>query len=231
MRSTLVALLVCMALAGNIFAINISTVLNDGQGDFDPWNQTRWAAWYSGGDVVQPFHIDVSVTFAPYPGGGSWDPTLDGAAESDSLLRVVDGARGITIDGNGIEIDVRRSTYSLSTYMGSLGLWLFETFAKGGDDGIYFSQPYSASAPETVLKNMSLKGFDVGLRIRGSHSHSLTVENCDFMRCRWGSYINGTNATITGCRIKENIRGGMYNGDGSHGNKLIGIHIINNFRI
>ena len=91
-KFAILVFLFCLLSGPVAFSLEISGVL---QGDFDPWNETRWAAWYSNGKVVETFDIDVSsLTFASK--GTDWTPDLSNL--SSGILFSIVNHQGIDID-------------------------------------------------------------------------------------------------------------------------------------
>ncbi len=200
-------------------ALTISTVLNDGQGNFDPWNQTRWAAWYSSGKLVKQFDINCSVTFADRGGESNpWEPDITGH-ESGRMFYITDAGRGVTVDGAGIFIDIRKTKPSLSQLYSSY--WLYSEANRHPMQYCFtVAQNYNSTLEPTRIKNIWMKGFVQAIRtsFNVATRHPLIIEDCQFRRNQWGIYLSGNNAIVQNCGIKQNAKGGMYSGAGAHSN-------------
>jgi parallel beta-helix repeat protein len=218
----------CLALIciTHCFGLPISSVLNNGQGDFDPWNQTRWAAWYSSGKVKYPFEIDCSVRFAarttPWQADLSslTDPYYVAGVNSKwPKLFIVTTNNSIAIDGHGLVIDARKS----STYGWDLEYYYTNqpTTATGwgGWYGFYFHQTGLVSGTDagSTLTNIHLIGFRHGISVDFAHQRQFTVSDSVFQTCVDGAYTRGANVTFSGCQFKENAYGGVYAECESHG--------------
>lgn len=199
------------------FADTISTVLNDGQGDFDPWNQHRWANWYENGRIVKRFDIDCCVAFAER--SDPWRPTVTGQA-AKALFRVI-GNQGIVIEGNGVVIDLQRQSHDLGWMYSFIGAQFFWEHVTGAEKGFLFAQKFSPGKTHTVLKNITLKGFNKALKTTNGQSHPLRIENCGFSRNWWGLYFSGSKSVVVSSNVYENAKGGIYNGSGSHDNFIL----------
>ncbi len=195
---------------------SVEVILSDGQGDFDPWNQERWAAWYTNGEISSSFEINCSLSFQSR--ATPWEPDLTPTVQQSQIFDIPYN-QGITIDGNNVIIDLRESSHSLD-WCYDWG-WLLWSGNTGAERGFLFRQSESSSHPETVLKNITLKGFVQALRTGGGQSHPLTIMDSTFTRNDWGLYFSGQNTTLTNCDIIENAKGGIYSGYGSHDNALI----------
>ncbi|OHB57935.1 MAG: hypothetical protein A2Y12_01710 [Planctomycetes bacterium GWF2_42_9] len=218
-KLSLLALIFTSIASGH--AIKVSTVLGSGGGTFDPWNTTRWSAWYSGGKLAHPFEIDCNVTFENRGGSSSpWRPDVSVLVATDNMIfTVVDSGRGITINGNGQYVDIRNDAYR--------GYSLAELYSNRKeifliDYCVRFEQGLDSSKPATVIRNLVMKGFVQGIRTGRNQRHPLTIENCTFRRNQWGVYLSGAATTVTGCDIAETSRGGMYLGSGAHDDIVTG---------
>ncbi len=205
-------------------ALSVASVLGSGGGDFDPWNTTRWAAWYSGSKLVKQFDIDCDVTLVDRGGSANpWKPDVS-EHETGRIFYFDNAGRGKTFDGNGVFIDVRPDDPSLTQLYSSwrwYDLW-DELF--GLNNCFRISQGYSSSYGPTVIRNLWMKGFVQAIRtsFRSSGSyHPLVIDDCDFRRNEWGVYLSGSDATVQNCGIKQQLKGGMYCGAGSGRNYII----------
>ena len=117
----------------------ISTVLSDGQGDFDPWNNTRWSAWYdANGNLINSFIIDCSVKFASR--STPWDVDLSHILDAIFPgLFILQDDKGIDVHGNGIIIDARTAELRLTTLWGYYN-FLFTTSDFNYWRGFYLKQ-------------------------------------------------------------------------------------------
>ena len=202
-------LLVCL-LISNVFALDITSVLNTGQSDFDPWNTERWEAWYSGGVIVEPFDISTDVNFAVKT--GDWYPELSTSLADSGKIFGITG-QGIVVDGKGLVVDGRPSAYRADT---------LSTVYNDSDrlgDTIRFKRCFSLGQPlnpsitdSTIIQNFTVKGFSQGMRV--SSQHPLIIRNCIFSRNEWGFNFSGLATTVTANQFLENGRGAMYNGAG-----------------
>ncbi len=193
----------------------VSNVLNDGQGDFDPWNQTRWAPWYNNGKIAEPFEIDCSLTFAER--GDAWRPDMSNVGELFTITE-----QGIDIDGNDLIIDVRNSGYLNRTldqvYSGGQSEW---DLTEGGARCFSVALSFAANKDDTRLHNFTLKGFKQAIRTYRDNSHPIQVYDVLFTRNCFGMYFSGSAATVSDCQFYENARGGFYSGSDSNHNNFI----------
>lgn len=198
----------------------VSEVLaRTGGADFDPWNQERWADWYLDGRLARPFVIDCSLRFAPLE--SPWHPDVSGLQAAGFLFRI--GRPGITIDGTGVEIDIRPEAYRNRT---------LDQLIAGGIDEANASQPlargievglsHMASVPETVLRNISLAGFVQGVRVTRDNTHPVVVNRVVFRRNSTGLYLSGRATLAVDCDFLENTHTASYHGSGSHQNRFLG---------
>ncbi len=223
LRSSIVkkaSLLFVVILAANLYALDISSVLNNGQGDFDPWNQTRWAAWYSGGVIVETFDISIDVTFATR--ATDWRPELDSSI-ADSAIFMISAGQGCLIEGNGLVVDMRDAAYLnytlLQAYQGGRSELEASTL---GNHCFRFVQPEDTGiAQSTIIQNFTLRGFIQSIRTWRTQAHPLVVRNCYLTRNEWGVYLSGQNTTVTANDFIENGQGAMYSGSGSHDNNIV----------
>jgi hypothetical protein len=211
-------LLVLLLLSGT-YARDITSVLNDGQGDFDPWNTTRWADWYSADkmQIIEKFEISTDVNFAVRT--SDWQPDINGTLVGNTLFYVRYG-QGIKIDGKDLVVDARTAAYRTKTLAE-----LYESGTSSGTGFDYcfgFAQPLNASVNNpTVIQNFTLKGFVQSIRTFWTQTHPLTIQNCVFTRNQWGVYFSGQDTTVTSNQFLENSKGAMYSGSGSGKNFII----------
>ena len=199
-----------------VLARDITSVLNDGQGDFDPWNTTRWAMWYSPDktQIVEKFEISTDVNFATRT--TDWQPDINETLAGSTLFYVKYG-QGIKIDGKGLVVDLRTPEYRTKT--------LSQLYVSGSSSGTGFDycfglvQPLDASVTDpTIILNFTLKGFVQSIRTFWAQTHPLTIQNCVFTRNQWGVYFSGQSTTVIENQFLENSKGAMYSGSGSGGN-------------
>lgn len=196
----------------------VSEVLADGQGDFDPWNQARWAAWYRDGELWRPFLVDCSLRFAAR--AEPWSPDVSGLPANSPLFRIV--RPGVVIDGNGAVIDVRNPLYrdrQLAQLIAGGAAEATDTHMLS--HGFYFAVPATAGIPSNGLRNLTVKGFVQGVRTAREHSHPLTISRVTFTRNSTGLYLSGSGVLATECDFFENSHTANYSGSGSSGNRFV----------
>jgi hypothetical protein len=195
-------------------ARGISEILNDGQGDFDPWNEIRWTAWYSEGKIVEPFEIDCSINFAKR--ATDWTPDLSELPLDGHLFQVIVNG-DILINGNDIVIDVRKTAFRDRTLDQVLGGDESEwDNTQGIGKGFYFTNlPNDLSKKPNFIKNITMRGFQQGIKTRNSCTHPLIVQNCTFTRNEFGVYTNGSGVSVYQCWFLENGGAGIYSGNNS----------------
>jgi parallel beta-helix repeat protein len=197
--------------------VTVASILRDGNGDFDPWNETRWAAWHSNGNLIRSFDLDTSVIFAERE--DPWTPDLSEFGE-ERLFTV--NKPGIAIEGNGVVIDVRPAAYRNRTLDQVYAGGLAESNATIGlFQGFQFTAPAAAGLPPTRIRNLTLKGFEQAVRTLRANTHPLVITQCVFTRNAFGSYLSSFGATVENCHYLENGRGAFYAGSGSSRNEFI----------
>ncbi|MFC2115862.1 GLUG motif-containing protein [Bacteroidota bacterium] len=204
--------------------VSVRDILNDGQGDFDPWNQERWSAWYREGIIDRTFKIDSTLRFAKRT--TVWTPDLSKLLEKTpedgafSLFLVEGNSHGIEIDGAGLIIDARNPAYFDQTldeaYEGGYNAMREAVIDRKRRRCFSFDQAYVQGKPSTWIYGFTLKGFAHGIKVAGTHNHPLNITDCVFSRNTFGTYFNGSNISIQNCQYLENGSGGVYNGSGSH---------------
>ena len=205
--------------------VSVSSILQDGEGDFDPWNTERWADWYNDkGEITKPFLLNSDITFDSSK--QVWIPVRSPEFDQYILpfnnLFIIE-SRGIIIDGNGITIDVMSGDQKLPVeqlYNMGRDPWLTGSQLQA----FQCNRPERAGTDTTVLKNITIKGFRRGLKIDfiGLKSHPMIVKNCKFIRNGIGIYTNANSTVFKNCEILESGNGGIYSGSKSSDNKWIG---------
>lgn len=203
----------------------IKDILNDGMGDFDPWNASRWAAWYNKkGELIRQFDVDTSVKFKSRD--EPWLITFSDQFTSLSLFVI--SKQGISMDGNGAILDTRTVTQSLP--LEELYNLKKIPWAEGCEiRGIFYNLPQVKETQATQIRNFTFMGWKRGIKINGpgkQEQHRLIVQNCVFTRNKVGFYINGYNTLLKNCQLFENGYGAIYSGSRSRRNQFIG----NSFR-
>lgn len=199
----------------------IKEVLKDGNGDFDPWNTERWAAWYNDkGALIRQFDVDTSVKFKSRK--EPWLVKFSEQFTNKSLFTIA--KQGIVMDGNGLIMDVRTTNQSLP--LDELYALRKEPWTVGNElRGIFYNLPEAAGIQPSQIKNFTFMGWKRGVKINGSgdqDQYRLIVENCVFARIRVGFYTNGYNTLMKSCRLYENGYGAIYSRSKSRRNQFIG---------
>ena len=198
---------------------SVKSVLSDGQGDFDPWNQERWTDWYSSeGEIIHPFYLDTDIRFNSSK--DTWIPEISPDFTHGNLFEIE--SQGIIIDGGGITIDIRTSDQKLpleQLYKMGRDPWQGGTHLQG----FHYVLPRIEGTGPTVFRNFTIMGFRRGLKIDNAEEvHPLLTQDCRFIRNGIGFYTNGNGSTLLNCEIMESGNGGIYSGSKSHDNKFIG---------
>lgn len=191
--------------------LKISTVANSSP--FDPWDQTKWSAWYENGAIARSFIIDQSVTFASPP-NGEWKPNLKSDLAqlfeiSTNGSYIIDGS-GITIDVTNAETNVPLQTYYEKSRKNSSGVYELSSDNWPSTDGILVSQTGNTITAGTFVKNITLRGFDQGMTFNHKHKRLFTIENVTIERCVWGFFPRGTNCIVRNSSFRENFLGAAY---------------------
>ena len=208
----------------NYNPVSVKSILEETEGDFDPWNSERWKNWYNGnGEIVKPFFLNTDIKFDTAV--KVWKPVL--SPEFDKYILPFNNlfnieTPGIKIDGNGITIDVMSDVQKLS---------LEQLYTMGRDPWLTGSQLQAfhcnkrekTGADTTVLKNITVKGFRRGIKIDLAipKNHPMILSNCRFIRNGIGIYTNGNSMMVNNCEILESGNGGIYSGSKSSDNKWI----------
>jgi hypothetical protein len=191
----------------------VSEVMPEGGAGFDPWNKTRWSNWYDqDGKLVEPFEIDVSLTFAdkstPWHFDSSYVKRIIGGLAS---VFVISENSDISIDGNGITIDARtdadltRDLYYYYTHKINLDEY-------SDENCFIFNQTEYSQADDrrSIIHNMTIKGFSRGIACHHDHRRKVDIQNINFIRDIWGIFPRGQNGTVQNCVFEENVMGGFY---------------------
>lgn len=201
----------------------IKEVMKDGMGDFDPWNQQRWAKWYNEKDeLIRPFGIDTSVKFQEKE--TTWILRLSDSLQEVSSKKCVISIdqQGIILDGNGVILERRPDLQRMD--LQSLYARRKEAWAEGFDFiGIFNNLQQMDGFPPTRIQNFIFKGLKRGIKVDGTvkeDEHRLIVEDCTFERNKIGFYTNGFNTLVYNCKFIENGYGGIYSGSGSAHNQF-----------
>ncbi|MFC2115861.1 hypothetical protein ACFLTU_05260 [Bacteroidota bacterium] len=199
-------------------APSVEDILNDGQGDFDPWNTERWERWYNlKAEIIRPFYLNTDIRFASRD--GAWIPTISPDFDAPNLFEI--SKPGIAIDGNNIVIDITTE---------QLKLPLEQLYTMGRDpwenacqlQGMHYNLPKREAEPVSTVESLTIMGFRRGFKIDNlDEVHPLIVSNCRFNRNGIGFYTNGNGTVLDNCDIMENGNGGIYSGSKSHDNKII----------
>jgi hypothetical protein len=191
-------------------ARTVKSVLADRQGDFDPWNQVRWADWYTDGKITRTFDIDTSVRFAKR--ATPWDVDLSGLPGNPPRLFTITMSDGFDIDGNGLVIDAR-SAFLRSQTVAQFHATATDLGAEiGNPSAFYFDQvaPLEDGQSPSQIRNLTIRGFNHALDFGHSHRRAVHVSACDLRTNAWGIFPRGTDVTVEDCDIRENFQGGFY---------------------
>ncbi len=203
----------------NYEPVSVRTILNDGQGDFDPWNAERWSEWYNGsGEIIRPFHLNTDIRFKER--AGEWIPDVSAEFNYPNLFEIA--TQGIEIDGNGVIIDIRSNDQKLSIdelYTRGRNPWQEGTQIQG----FHYNLPYLDGRDSTVVRDLTVKGFRRGFKIDNKDKvHPILVKDCKLIRNGIGFYTNGNSGTLKNCELMESGNGAIYSGSKSHDNTFIG---------
>ncbi len=184
------------ALYGTVFGLSIAAVMNDGQGDFDPWNTTRWANWYdANGNLVYRFDIDCSIDFATRSTPWVIDLSNMEGGSTQRLFNITTEATSVEIDGNGLVIDARIDTNAndITDYDFN---WTTNTSTKiGAWRAFMFDQKTSATSPTTV-HNLTLMGFRVCFEFSWAHRREVTIYDNTTAYNLYAVFARGENVTV-----------------------------------
>lgn len=189
---------------------SVKAVLRDTPGDFDPWNQERWAYWYSGGKLSRSFVIDTSLKFASR--STPWEVDLSGLPERWPNLFIIEANESYDIDGNGVIIDSRLP----HTKGWDLQYYYTRTINTAEDFGawmaFHFRQRETASEddPGTRVRNCTLLGFRHAIDFNHWHRRKVTISHCTFRLNIWALFPRGQNVVVSHCDIRESPLGGFY---------------------
>lgn len=204
------------AALGHAAGLAISSTL--GGAAFDPWNTTKWAAWYDGsGRVVKSFVIDTSVTFALDGGGNpvNWQPVLEGV---ENLFEITTNAN-YTINGVGTTIDVATSAMSgtIADYYadadkqtGGLPPLLDESAWSPAKTAFFIKQTGTTITAGSFIRNFNLRGFYRAFQTDHAHKRLITLENNTLSRSLIAIFARGQNVVVMDSRIQESLNCGVY---------------------
>jgi hypothetical protein len=173
----------------------VSAVLETTPGDFDPWNTSRWANWYSNDKLVKPFTIDCNVKLATRGGWSSpWTPDMSALPAigyyAPTVFFMGNCSRGVTFNGASQLIDIRNST------QGEMRCFY-----------VYGSQ--TEGVPKTSIKYLGMKGFRNGILVR-YRTHPLEIYHVHARENINGIYLGGEKTTVDGGTIRKSAKSGMY---------------------
>jgi hypothetical protein len=187
----------------------VSDVLTYYDCDFDPWTASKWDSWYENGDIVRPFDLDTSLTFASRT--GAWEVDLS-ALTGMKRLFTINNNSNYDINGNSITIDARKDyTRSWTTYYyynPANGVSTSEDF--GEWVGFHIRQSGTTITAGANIRNITLMGFLNGISFDHGHRRTFTVDNCTFSTNVWGVFPRGANVSVTNCTFANNWLGGAY---------------------
>jgi len=213
-----IILLIVFVMASFCSARSVKQVLQDGQGNFDPWNTTRWADWYdpaNPGQLKYRFVIDCNITFASGHNtlSTAWCPVMSANHESPVMLFYIDSSSyGYTVNGNGQYIDIRPAAYRSGGVPGHESITTLYNYPYDAATrttsatGFYVNQPYNASKSPTIVSNLKLYGFSKAVTTHMDHRQPVTFTNCELRRNQFPAYIHGV-CSIVNSQIKENYTG------------------------
>ncbi|AQQ71685.1 hypothetical protein SMSP2_02062 [Limihaloglobus sulfuriphilus] len=214
MKAKIILICIISLLCASISsALNVSAVLGSDGTDFDPWNQQRWAGWYENGILVEPFIIDMSVTFKARSEPWEVDTgNLNPYQGNQPQLLVLSADADIVLDGNNVTIDSRKpriKSWSLQDLYSNV---VDTTQDYDRTVGVYLAQsdPIDNNSRGSTIKNLTLKGFVHGIAANHFHLRDVYVENVTLERNIWGLFPRGANAAVTNSYIAENVLGGLY---------------------
>ncbi|MFI4910220.1 MAG: hypothetical protein ACIAQZ_00990 [Sedimentisphaeraceae bacterium JB056] len=206
--------LLSILLCSIAYCRNISLVMGSQSEGFDPWNTVRWADWYDQeGTLIEPFEIDVSVTFESKTTPWSIDmSSMPSYPASYPALLVLKDNQSITVDGNGVVIDARNSYVSEWTlyYLYTHTIDISNDYVNADGILLYQTETAEESDSGSFISNMTLKGFQRAIAANHFHHRKVTFNNMTLERNIWGLFPRGGNVTFTGGVIKENVLGGLY---------------------
>lgn len=199
-------------------ARSVKQVLQDGQGNFDPWNTTRWADWYdplNPGQLKYRFVIDCNITFATGHNtlSTAWCPVMSPNHETPVMLFYIDSSSyGCTVNGSGQYIDVRPAAYRSGGVPGHESITTLYNYPYSDSTrttavtGFYANQPYNALKSPTIVSDLKLYGFSKAVTTHMDHRQPLIFTNCELRRNQFPAYIHGV-CSIVNSQIKENYTG------------------------
>jgi hypothetical protein len=207
-----------LVLGVNYQPVSVRSILNDGQGDFDPWNKERWALWYDRGGITRPFYLNTDIRFMSLD--TAWVPEISPGFSDPNLFEIT--LQGIEIDGNGIVIDIRSDKQKLPLdQLYTLGRDPWETGSQL--QCFHYIIPEKEGSDTSLVKNLTVMGFRRGFKIDNLVKvHPVIVRECKFIRNGIGFYTNGNGSILKNCDLMECGINGIYSGSKSHHNAFIG---------
>lgn len=187
----------------------VADVLEDGSGDFDPWNTNRWSFWYDGDQLIRPFDINTDVTFDSAQ--HDWSPDLSSFPENSGLFEIT-SETPVSIEGNGLVVDIRTPEFasmSIADLYTLDGSDVYTVIANSAY-GVYFNQQNGSTVTSTV-SGITFRGFDKALQCNHFNRMAGVVTNCVFEYNRWALFPRGTPIfRVESCTVRRNLRGGVY---------------------
>jgi hypothetical protein len=190
-------------------APSVKGILADRQGDFDPWNQVRWANWYKDGNVYYTFVIDSSLRFAKR--ATPWEVDLSYMPGSTPALFLISDDKSIYVNGNGVTIDARTAIARTRTlqwyYNNSINVSEYGDWA-----GFRYKQPYLVAAGDagSVLHDIKLMGFNHAIDFTHEHTRQARITQNIFEFNTWAMFPRGSNALTDNNRFYAQRMGAFY---------------------
>ncbi len=187
----------------------VEDILSSGAPEFDPWNTTRWAAWYEGDKLIKPFDISSDITMDTSV--GTWEPDLSDFPENRSLFELT-APHPVSIEGNGLIVDARFPELAAMSLEDLYDLQSTEVsglfpVAVGG---IIFNQQTGASVTSRV-SGLTLRGFSKALECNHYNLMAGVITNCVFEYNRWAFFPRGSAPFCAEDNlIRANLFGGVY---------------------
>ncbi len=188
----------------------VEDILESGSPYFNPWDTTRWADWYDGsGRLVRPFELNSDIVFDDP--GHVWSPDVSVLPDYSPIFELA-GDRPVSIEGNGLVLDIRTPELAGKTVSQLYDLSYSEARAiiPYNVYGMDFNQQAGDPASATV-SGIAFYGFDKAIQCNHFNRMAGTITNCAFAYNEWGLFSRGTPAfRVEGCTIRCNLLGGVY---------------------